>query len=68
MRALLIGFVMVLFCGIIFTKKKRAHDVDMNPGLNLGGIEVIHEMEGTKNGGQGIVGSSGTVKDIHRAV
>jgi hypothetical protein len=40
----------------------------MNHGLNLGGIEVIRNMEGTKKGAMGLVWSSGTVKDVHRAV
>jgi hypothetical protein len=40
----------------------------MNHGLNLGGIEVIRNMEGTEKGVMGLVWSSGTVKDVHRAV
>jgi hypothetical protein len=40
----------------------------MNHGLNLGGIEVIQSMEGTKKGATGLVWSSCTVKDVHRAV
>jgi hypothetical protein len=40
----------------------------MNHGLNLGDIEVIRNMEGTKKGAMGLVWSSGTVKDVHRAV
>jgi hypothetical protein len=40
----------------------------MNHGLNLGGIEVIRNMERTKKGAMGLVWSSGTVKDVHRAV
>jgi hypothetical protein len=40
----------------------------MNHGLNLGGIEMIRSMEGTKNGATGLVWSSGTGKDFHRAV
>jgi hypothetical protein len=36
----------------IIYKNKRAHAVDMNHGLNLGGVEVTREMEGTKKGGQ----------------
>jgi hypothetical protein len=51
----------------LFTKK-WAEAVDTNHGLNLGGIEVIHEMEGTKRGEHGLVWSSSTVKDVHRAV
>jgi hypothetical protein len=39
-----------------------------NHGMNLGGIEVIRNMEGTKKGAMGLVWSSGTVKDVHRAV
>jgi hypothetical protein len=52
----------------MFTRKKWDHAVDINHGLNLVGIEVIHEMEGNKNGCMGIVWSSGTIKDVHRAV
>jgi hypothetical protein len=40
----------------------------MNHGLNLGGIEVIRNMEGTKKGSIGLVRSSGTGKDVYRAV
>jgi hypothetical protein len=40
----------------------------MNHGLNLGGIEVIRNMEGTKKGAMGLVWSSVTVKDVHCAV
>jgi hypothetical protein len=40
----------------------------MNHGLNLGGIEVIRNIEGTKKGTMGLVWSSGTDKDVHRAV
>jgi hypothetical protein len=39
----------------LYLRKKWAQAVDMNHGLNLGGIEVIREMEGTKKGGQGTV-------------
>jgi hypothetical protein len=40
----------------------------MNHGLNLGGIEAIRNMEGTKKGAMGLVLSSGTGNDVHRAV
>jgi hypothetical protein len=40
----------------------------MNHGLNLGGIEAIQSMEGTKKGAMGLMRSSGTVKDVHHAV
>jgi hypothetical protein len=40
----------------------------MNHGLNLGGIEVIRNMKGTKKGAMELVWSSGTVKDDHRTV
>jgi hypothetical protein len=40
----------------------------MSHGLNLGGIEVIRNMEGTKKGAIGLVWSSVTVKDVHRTV
>jgi hypothetical protein len=42
--------------------------VDMNHGLNLGGIDVIRNVKGTKKGSMGLVWSSGTVKAVHRAV
>jgi hypothetical protein len=40
----------------------------MNHVLNLGGEEMIRNMEGTKKGAMGLVWSSGTVKGVHRAV
>jgi hypothetical protein len=52
----------------MFTKNKKAHAVDIDHGLNLGGIEVIREMEGNKKGCMGLVGSSGTIRDVHKAV
>jgi hypothetical protein len=52
----------------MLTRKKWAHAVDMNHGLNLGGIEVIREMEGNKKGCMGLIWSSGTIKNVHRAV
>jgi hypothetical protein len=67
LRCLLIGFVMVLLRETLFTKKKWAQAVDMNHGLDLGGIEVIQSREGTKKGAMGLVWSSSTVKDFHRA-
>jgi hypothetical protein len=42
--------------------------VNINHGIKLGGIEVIREMEGMKEGVQGLVWSSSTVKDVDRAV
>jgi hypothetical protein len=48
--------------------KKWAQAVDMNHGFNLGGIEMIQNMEGTKKGAMGLVWLSGTVKYVHRAV
>jgi hypothetical protein len=53
---------------LFFSKQKWAQAVDINHGLNLGGIEVIRSMEGIKKGAMGLVWSSGTVKDVHRAV
>jgi hypothetical protein len=52
----------------MFTKNKWAHAVDMNHGLNLGEIEVIHEMEVNIKGCMELVCSSGMIKDVHRAV
>jgi hypothetical protein len=40
----------------------------MNHGLNLGGIEVIRNTEGNTKGSMWLVWSSGTFKDVHRAV
>jgi hypothetical protein len=65
---LLVGIVVVLLCGTIFTKKKWAQAVDMNHGLNLGGIEVVRAMEGRGKNGQGLVWSSIRIKEVHRAV
>jgi hypothetical protein len=61
------------FCRSIFTRdfvyqKQWANAEDMNHGLNLGGIEVIRNTEGTKKGAMGLAWSSGTVKYVHRAV
>jgi hypothetical protein len=67
LRYLLIGFVTVFLCETVFTKK-WAQAVNTNHGMNLGGIEVIRNMEGTKKGAMGLVWSSGTVKDVHPAV
>jgi hypothetical protein len=50
LRYLLIGFVVVFLGETLFTRKNGAQAVDMNHGLNLGGIEVIRNMEGTKKG------------------
>jgi hypothetical protein len=55
LRYLLIGFVIVFLRETLFTKKKWAQAVDVNHGLNLGGIEVIRNMEGTKKGAMGLV-------------
>jgi hypothetical protein len=52
---LLIGFVIVLLRETMFMKKNWAQAVDMNHGLNLGGIEVIRSMEGMKNGAMGMI-------------
>jgi hypothetical protein len=52
----------------MFTKKKFAQAVDMNHGLKLGGIEVIHEMDCNKKGCMGLVWAFGMIKDVHRAV
>jgi hypothetical protein len=41
LRYLLIGFVIVFLRETLFTKKIWAQAVNMNHGLNLGGIEVI---------------------------
>jgi hypothetical protein len=68
LRYLLISFVIVFLRETLFTKKKSAQAVDMNHGLNLGGMEVIRNMEGTKKGSMGLVWSSCTVKDVHREV
>jgi hypothetical protein len=68
MRYLLIGFVIVFLHEPFFTTTKWAQAVDMNHGLNLGGIEAILNTEGTKKGAMGLVWSSGTVKYFHRAV
>jgi hypothetical protein len=65
---ILSGLVVVLLRETLFTKKKWARAVDMNHGLNLGGIEVIREMEGNTKGCKGLVWSSGTVKGVHRTV
>jgi hypothetical protein len=48
LRHLLISLVVVLLCETMFTTKKWAHAVHVNHSLNLGGIEVIHQMEGNK--------------------
>jgi hypothetical protein len=49
-------------------QKKWAQAVGINHGLNLCGIEVIRNMDGTKKGAMGLVWSSYTVKDVHHAV
>jgi hypothetical protein len=68
LRHLLLGLVIVFLRETMFTRKKWSQAVDMNHRLNLGGIEVILEMEGNKKGCMGIVWSSGMIKDVHRAV
>jgi hypothetical protein len=68
LRHLMIGLVILLLRETMFTKKKWAQAVDMNHGLNLGVIEVIHETEGNKKGCMGLVWSSGTLTYVHRAV
>jgi hypothetical protein len=68
LRHLLIGLVIVFLRETMFTRNKWAQAVDMDHRLNLGGIEVILEMEGNKKGCMGLVWSSGTIKDVHRAV
>jgi hypothetical protein len=68
LRHILIGLVVVPLRDTLFTKQKWAQAIDMNHGLNLGGIELICEMEGNKKGCKCLVWSSGTVKDVHRAV
>jgi hypothetical protein len=68
LQHLLIGFVIVFMRDTMFTKKKWDQAVDMNHGLNLRGIEVIREIEGNKKGYMGLVWSSGTIKDVNRAV
>jgi hypothetical protein len=68
LRHLLIGLVIVFLRETMFTRKKWSQAVDMNHGINLGWIEVIREMEGNKKGCMGLVWSSGTIKDFHRAV
>jgi hypothetical protein len=55
LRYLLIGFVIVFLRDSLFTKEKWAHAIELNHGLNLGGIEVIRNMEGTKKGAMGLV-------------
>jgi hypothetical protein len=55
LRCLLIGLGVILLREMLFTTTKRADAVDMNHGLNLGGIEVIRDVEGMKKGGHGIV-------------
>jgi hypothetical protein len=55
LRHLLVGLVMVLLRKTIFTKK-WAQSVDMNHGLNIGGIEVVRAMEG--------LGKNGKVEDV----
>jgi hypothetical protein len=52
----------------LITQQNWSHVVDMNHRLNLGGIEVIRSMDGMKKGAMGLVWSSSTVKDVHRAV
>jgi hypothetical protein len=52
---LLVGLVVVLLRETIFTKKKWSQAVDMNHGLNLGGIEVVHAMEGLGKNARGLV-------------
>jgi hypothetical protein len=54
LRYLLIGFVIVFLRDSLFTKI-WAHAIDMNHGLNLVGIEVIRNMEGTKKGAMALV-------------
>jgi hypothetical protein len=49
---LLIGFIIVFLRETLFTKK-WAQAVDMSHSLNLGGIEVIRNMEGNKFGSHG---------------
>jgi hypothetical protein len=64
----LVGIVVVLLRETIFTKKKWIQAVDMNHGLNSGGTEVVRAMEGLGKNGQGLVLSSSSIKEVHRAV
>jgi hypothetical protein len=67
LQYLLIGFIIVFYVRLCL-QKKWAQAVGMNRGLNLGGIYVILNTEGTEKGAMGLVWSSGTVTDVHRDV
>jgi hypothetical protein len=66
LQHLIIGLVIVFLRETMFTRNKWAHAVDMNHGLNSGGIEVIRDMEGNKRDAWDSFGH--TIKYVHRAV
>jgi hypothetical protein len=66
---LLVGIFVVLLRETNFMKKKWAQVLDMSHGIDLAGVEAACAMEGLLDKGRhGLVWSSSSVKEVHRAV